>query len=99
MPHEIEPDKGGIAGHALMQLAAETGDATYSSAALKIAQTLAERLHAYQALTLLVYAINDDGCPVDLALSAGRGGWQEDAHLDKVHNFVDALNAFPAWGN
>jgi hypothetical protein len=63
----------------------------------KAVGTTAERLHAYQALTILVYAINDDGCPVDLALSSGRGGWQEDAHLDKIHNFVDALGAFPEW--
>ena len=40
MPYEIAPDKGGIAGHALMQLSAATGDATYASAALRIAQTL-----------------------------------------------------------
>jgi hypothetical protein len=65
----------------------------------KVAGTTPQRLHAYQALTILVYAINDDGCPVDLALSAGRGGWQEDAHLDKLHNFADALNAFPDWAN
>ena len=26
------------------------------------------------------------------------GGWQEDAHTDVVHNFVDAMDAYPAWG-
>jgi hypothetical protein len=26
---------------------------------------------------------------------AWSGGWQEDAHADKLHNFVDAMNAFP----
>ena len=26
------------------------------------------------------------------------GGWQEDAHTDVIHNYVDALRAFPEWG-
>jgi hypothetical protein len=65
----------------------------------KAVGTSAERLHAYQALTVLLYSIGDTGCPSDLALSAGCGGWQEDAHLDKVHNFMDAITAFPAWAN
>ena len=52
---------------------------------------------AYQALNYALYAINDDGCPRDNALRPGRGGWQEDAHTDKIHNFVDAMNAFPEW--
>ena len=54
---------------------------------------------AYQTLTWLLYAINADGCPYDaLWKGAGRGGWQEDAHTDKLHNYVDALTAFPEWG-
>jgi hypothetical protein len=52
---------------------------------------------AYQALTYGLYATNDDGCPRENALSAGRGGWQEDAHTDKIHNYMDALAAFPEW--
>ncbi|HUO32051.1 MAG TPA: hypothetical protein VMU80_22725 [Bryobacteraceae bacterium] len=52
---------------------------------------------AYQALNYVLYAINDDGCPRDNALRPGRGGWQEDAHTDKIHNFVDAMKAFPEW--
>ncbi len=52
---------------------------------------------AYQALNYCLYAVNDDGCPGEKATRAGRGGWQEDAHTDKLHNFVDALNAFPEW--
>jgi hypothetical protein len=52
---------------------------------------------AYQALNFCLYAVNDDGCPIDRATRAGRGGWQEDAHTDKLHNFVDAMTAFPEW--
>jgi hypothetical protein len=52
---------------------------------------------AYQALNYVIYAINDDGCPRENALTHGRGGWQEDAHTDKIHNFVDAMKAFPEW--
>ena len=52
---------------------------------------------AYQALNFAMYAINDDGCPRENSLEAGRGGWQEDAHTDKIHNFMDAITAFPEW--
>ena len=52
---------------------------------------------ARQALTCCLYAVNDDGCPSDRATERGRGGWQEDAHTDKLHNFVDAMTAFPEW--
>ena len=53
---------------------------------------------ARQALNYCLYAINDDGCPSDLATQSGRGGWQEDAHTDKLHNILDAMTAFPEWG-
>jgi hypothetical protein len=56
------------------------------------------RLMARQALTYVLYATADDGCPGDGAFKTVRGGWQEDAHTDKIHNFMDALNAFPEWG-
>jgi hypothetical protein len=52
---------------------------------------------AYQALNYVLYAINDDGCPRENSVRPGRGGWQEDAHTDKIHNFVDAMTAFPEW--
>jgi hypothetical protein len=53
---------------------------------------------AYQTLSWALYSIADDGCPYDGAWKgAGRGGWQEDAHTDKLHNYVDALTAFPEW--
>jgi hypothetical protein len=72
-------------GAVLAQYSAATGSTEY-------------RHRAEQALTLCLYAIDDDGCPRDSLLNAARGGWQEDAHTDKVHNFVDALTAFPDWG-
>jgi hypothetical protein len=52
---------------------------------------------AWQALNYCLYAIDDDGCPGDKATRRGRGGWQEDAHTDKLHNIVDAMNANPDW--
>ena len=43
-------------------------------------------------------ATDDDGCPSEAVWKGKRrGGWQEDAHTDKLHNFVDAMNAFPEW--
>lgn len=29
---------------------------------------------------------------------SATGGWQENPHTDVVHNYVDALRAFPEWG-
>jgi hypothetical protein len=52
---------------------------------------------AREAMTLALYAVDDDGCPRDTLLHSVRGGWQEDAHTDKIHNVVDALRAFPEW--
>jgi hypothetical protein len=52
---------------------------------------------AWQALNFAIYATNEDGCPNQHAMEAGRGGWQEDAHTDKIHNFMDAIAAFPEW--
>jgi len=54
---------------------------------------------AWQALNYCLYAIDDDGCPGQSAISRKRGGWQEDAHTDVVHNFMDALAAFPEWAD
>lgn len=52
---------------------------------------------AQQALTFSLYAVDDDGCPRDSVLKGKRGGWQEDAHTDKIHNIIDAMSAFPQW--
>jgi hypothetical protein len=53
---------------------------------------------AWQALNYALYSIDDDGCPSEAVWKGKRrGGWQEDAHTDKLHNFVDAMTAFPEW--
>ncbi len=38
------------------------------------------------------------GRPRDVFTKPVPGGWQEDAHTDVIHNYVDALRAFPEWG-
>jgi hypothetical protein len=53
---------------------------------------------AQQALNFTLYAIDERGRPRDLCKSAVPGGWQEDAHTDVIHNYVDALRVFPEWG-
>lgn len=53
---------------------------------------------AWQALNFATYATNTDGCPCEQATYPCRGGWQEDAHTDKIHNYIDAMNAIPEWG-
>jgi hypothetical protein len=53
---------------------------------------------ARQALNFVTYALNNDGCPCEQAAYPCRGGWQEDAHTDKIHNFIDAMKAMPESG-
>jgi hypothetical protein len=53
---------------------------------------------ARQALDFTLYSIDDQGRPRDLFKNPAPGGWQEDAHTDVIHNYVDALRAFPDWG-
>jgi hypothetical protein len=48
-PYEIEPDKGGIVGYALLRLAGVTGDKRYGAAALHIARVLASNQQAGDA--------------------------------------------------
>ncbi len=52
---------------------------------------------AHQALNFALYCIDELGRPRDLFLNSVPGGWQEDAHTDVIHNFVDAMEAFPQW--
>ncbi len=54
---------------------------------------------ARQALNFTLYSIDEQGRPRDLPQSQRPGGWQEDAHTDVIHNYVDALHAFPHWGS
>ena len=53
---------------------------------------------ARQALDFTLYSIDELGRPRDLSVNPVPGGWQEDAHTDVIHNYVDALRAFPEWG-
>jgi hypothetical protein len=59
--------------------------------------SLDSRMKAYQALELLLFSIGTNGCPAEKPFSTGCGGWIEDVHLDKIHNFEDALTLFPTW--
>jgi hypothetical protein len=52
---------------------------------------------AREVLNFALYSIDDDGRPRDLFKHPRPGGWQEDAHTDVIHNYVDALRAFPSW--
>jgi hypothetical protein len=54
---------------------------------------------ARQALDFTLYSIDQHGRPRDLHENPVAGGWQEDAHTDVIHNYVDALNAYPEWGD
>jgi hypothetical protein len=54
---------------------------------------------ARQALNFTLYSIDEQGRPRDLGLNQQPGGWQEDAHTDVIHNYVDALSVFPQWGD
>ena len=53
---------------------------------------------AWRALNFTLYNIDEQGRPRDLFKRSAPGGWQEDAHTDVLHNFLDALQAFPEWG-
>jgi hypothetical protein len=53
---------------------------------------------ARQALDFTLYSIDEQGRPRDLFKNPLPGGWQEDAHTDVIHNYVDALHVFPEWG-
>jgi hypothetical protein len=89
--HEQDEDPdawGGINstyGAVLAQYAHATGSASLAR-------------EARQALDFTLYSIDERGRPRDLHRHADPGGWQEDAHTDVIHNYVDALRVFPAWG-
>ena len=52
---------------------------------------------ARQALDFTLYSIDAQGRPRDVHLNPAAGGWQSDAHTDVIHNYMDALRAFPEW--
>jgi hypothetical protein len=53
---------------------------------------------ACEALNFTLYLIDGEGRPRDVATNPVPGGWQEDAHTDVLHNYADALRAYPDWG-
>jgi hypothetical protein len=52
---------------------------------------------ARAALNYTLYLIDEAGRPRDVSGNPAAGGWQEDAHTDVIHNFVDAMRAWPEW--
>ena len=75
-------------------------NATYAAVLALYAKSIGSKKladEAHDALVFVSYSIDDKGRPRDLAKHATPGGWQEDAHTDVVHNFVDAFTAFPDW--
>jgi hypothetical protein len=76
-------------------------NSTYGAVlAMYAAATESDRwaIEARQALNFTLYSIDALGRPRDVFNSDAPGGWQEDAHTDVIHNYVDALQAFPEWG-
>ena len=75
---------------------------TYAAAEARWAQLTGDserRGRAYTVTALLIQSVGSDGCPADRALNTGCGGWQEDAHTDRVHNLLAVLAAFPQWAD
>jgi hypothetical protein len=84
--HDKDPWGGILStyGAVLAMYTAATGSNEYKALAL-------------QALNFATYALNGDGCPCERAgFAPCRGGWQEDAHTDKIHNFIDAIDYLSA---
>ena len=48
---------------------------------------------AQRALNFTLYSIDALGRPRDVHTNPAAGGWQEDAHTDVIHNYMDALRA------
>lgn len=77
-------------------------NSTYGAVLALYAQAVGSRIlagEAREALNFTLYCIDEQGRPRDLPQNQQPGGWQEDAHTDVIHNYVDALRAFPHWGN
>jgi hypothetical protein len=76
--------------------------ATYGAVLALYAQATGSsslELEAREVLNFTLYSIDELGRPRDLFLNPAPGGWQEDAHTDVIHNFVDALRVYPEWGD
>jgi hypothetical protein len=76
-------------------------NSTYGAVLALYAKAIGSRAlagEARQALDFTLYSIDEQGRPRDLSTNPALGGWQEDAHTDVIHNYMDALRAFPDWG-
>jgi hypothetical protein len=76
-------------------------NATYGAVLALLAKAVGSNslgFEARQALTFTLYSVDEFGRPRDVHTNPAPGGWQEDAHTDVIHNYVDALRAFPEWG-
>ena len=60
-------------------------------------ETRYQQIGLNNAMWMAYFVDPSDGCPAAASFtvnaSTERGGWQQDAHTDVVHNLVDALNA------
>ncbi len=77
-------------------------NSTYGAVLALYARACADRSiaeDAREALNFTLYSIDAEGRPRDLHKTPAPIGWQEDAHTDVIHNYVDALRAFPEWGD
>ncbi len=75
--------------------------ATYGAVLALYAKAAGAAALAHEARRVLdftLYSIDERGRPRDLFTNPVPGGWQEDAHTDVVHNFADAIKAYPEWG-
>ena len=75
-------------------------NSTYGAVLALYAKAIGSRALAEEArgaLDFTLYSIGPDGRPRDLAKHEVPGGWQEDAHTDVVHNYLDAERAYPTW--
>lgn len=76
-------------------------NATYGAVLALLAKAIGSAslaAEAREALNFTLYSVDEQGRPRDVHTNPSPGGWQEDAHTDVIHNYVDALRAFPQWG-
>ncbi|HEX3912002.1 MAG TPA: hypothetical protein VHW71_00730 [Steroidobacteraceae bacterium] len=77
-------------------------NSTYGAVLALYARAIGSRelaSEARQALNFTLYCIDEQGRPRDLPQNQQPGGWQEDAHTDVIHNYVDTLRAMPHWAD
>jgi hypothetical protein len=71
-------------------------NSTYGAVFCLAGRTLGEPSLLREGRSALNYAlclVDESGRPRDVAGNPSPGGWQEDAHTDVIHNFIDALRS------